>query len=351
MQNVSNTVFENLINGSFVTDNNFTNAFNYDERITSVYASYSKSNLFKANISLQAGLRGEHTNGTGEITTTGFQLQKDYFNVFPSIFLTKQLKNKNSVGVSYSRRINRPNYSRFNPTIFYLTDFTSQVGNPDLDPAYTNAFELNYNSSNLNIQMYYNDVNGEQREILTRLSDTELRYQWRNIDQTSIYGLSMSYNKKVKSWMDLFINTWWYGKSYRSSFADAVDNINTAKGTFQGRMATRFKLPKNISLEVSFQYNGPETNGQFETGENYSFYIDTSMKLSKSLYLYVNVVDPFDRLRYIFINRQPMVQTSQFRNNFSRSIRFTLQYNFDLGGKTKNVRYRRSSQDVKNRSY
>ena len=350
VENKSESLFENLINNEYILDNNFTNSFNYDEQIIAIYGSYAIENLFDYKLNLQIGVRGEYTKGKGEIIASNFKLKKDYFNFFPSFFLTKELENRKSVGISISRRVSRPNYRRFNPTIFYLTDFTSQVGNPDLDPSYTNAFELNYNSSNLNVQLYLNDINGEGREILTQLSDTELRYQWRNIDKTSIYGLSISYNKEFNKWWTIFLNSNWYGKKYKSSFQDAVDNINEAKGTIQFRLASQFKLPFKMTSEISFEYNGSETYGQFESGENYAFYLDVSKKITKNLSFYLKVIDPFDKLRYSFKNSQQAYQTNQFRNNFNRTVRFSLQFNFNSENKTKNVRYKRSSQDLKNRS-
>jgi outer membrane receptor protein involved in Fe transport len=350
VENKSESLFENLIGSEYVIDNNFTNAFNYNEQIIATYGSYAIENLFDSKLNLQIGVRGEYTRGEGNIIESSFKLKKDYFNIFPSFFLTKKIQNRKSIGVSISRRISRPNYRRFNPTIFYLTDFTSQVGNPDLDPSYTNAFEINYNSSNLNVQLYLNDINGEGREILTQLSDTELKYQWRNIDETSIYGLSVLYNKDITKWWTIFLNSNWYGKQYRSSFQDAVDNINEAKGTIQFRLASQFKLPYKMSSEISFEYNGSETYGQFESGENYAFYLDFSKKITKDLSFYLKVIDPLDKLRYTFKNSQQGYQTNQFRNNFNRTVRFSLQFNFNSGNKTKNVRYKRSSQDLRNRS-
>lgn len=350
VKNRSNSVFENLIDDAFIIDLNFTNAFEYKEQIAAVYGSYSLDNIFDKRISLQFGVRGEFTSGNGIVQGADVQITKDYFNIFPSVFLTKALEKKRSIGLSYSRRINRPNYSRFNPTIFYLTDFTSQVGNPDLDPAYTNAFEINYNSSSLNLQLYFNDINGESREILTQLNDTELRYQWRNIDKTTIYGISLSYNQKINTWCTMFFSTSYYQKKYLSTFADAVDNIDTSKGTIQGRIASQISLPFNIKSEISFEYNGDETYGQFESLENYAFYLDVSKKITNDLNVYLKVIDPFDKLRYQFRNTQQNIQTTQFRNNFNQAIQVSLQYNFDFGGKTKGIRYNRSSQELKNRS-
>jgi len=350
VENTSNTLFEDLINGEYVINTNFTNSFDYDEQIVAGYTSYVFNRFLMDGMSLQVGLRGEYTKGRGEIPDTDFRLSKDYFNLFPSVFLSKELKNRTSVGVSYSRRINRPNYIRFNPTIFYITDFTSQVGNPDLDPTYTNALELTYNSSNLNLLLFFNDIQGEAREILTQISPTELRYQWRNLDNTYIYGLSASYNKKINDWWTIFGAMSWYGKTYKSTFADAVDNIDVSKGTIQFQLSSQMRLPWGISSEVSFEYNGPETNGQFETGENYAFYLNLSKRVTKDLAFYVQVTDPFDNLRYIFTNEQSGVRTSQFRNNFNTSVRVTMRYNFDFGGETKQFRVNKSNQDLRNRS-
>ncbi|EDP96429.1 outer membrane beta-barrel protein [Kordia algicida OT-1] len=350
VENTSNTVFEDLINGEYVVDDNFTNSFNYDEQIVAGYASYAIDKFITEGLSLQVGLRGEFTKGRGEIPNSNFTLSKDYFNLFPSVFLTKQLKNKASVGISYSRRINRPNYMRFNPTIFYITDFTSQVGNPDLDPTYTNALELTYNKSDLNVLLFFDDIQGEAREILTQTSPTELRYQWRNLDKTYIYGMSASYNKRVNDWWTLFGAVSWYGKTYKSTFADAVDNIDVSKGTVQFQVASQMKLPWNMTSEISFEYNGPETNGQFETGENYAFYINLSKRITKDLSFYLKITDPFDNLRYIFTNTQRGIRTNQFRNNFNTSVRLTMRYNFDFGGETKKFRVNKSNSDLRNRS-
>jgi len=130
VDNNSTSLFENLINGQFLSDENFTNSFAYNEQISALYGSYTIDDLFDSKLNLKFGVSGEYTRGTGEIITTGYKSKRDYFDLFPSIFLTKSLSDKRTLAFSYSRRINRPNYSRFNPTIFYLTDFTSQVGNP-----------------------------------------------------------------------------------------------------------------------------------------------------------------------------------------------------------------------------
>lgn len=350
VNNANEAKFENFIDGEYIVDENFSNVFEYDEQIYGIYVTYAIDTLFSPTFDLEIGLRGEYTSGNGRIPDTEFSFKKKYFNIFPSLFLTKELPKNKYLVLSYSRRINRPNYQRFNPTIFYITDFTSQVGNPELDPSYTNAFELNYNSSDINAMVYFNDINGEAREILKQLIDSKLRYQWRNIDQTSVYGMSFSANRKVVDWLRLNLNTSLFGKDYKSTFNDVIENIETSKITFRGRFSIQMELPYEVISEMSFQYNGPEIYGQFEAGENHAFYFNFSKKITNKLFMSVNISDPFNQLRYTFKNNQKAFQTYQFRNNYRRKIDFLVRYNFDLGRETKDIELQESNRTLRNRS-
>lgn len=349
VDNTNETLFENDINGLYIPDPTFTNDFNYREKITAGYISFRTDSLFKSGVSLLAGLRAEYTDGKGNIPSQSYTKSRNYLDVFPSIFLNRNIGSNSGIGLSYSRRIYRPGYSSFNPTIFYLTDFTSSVGNPELKPSYTNAFEATYNSPLINLMVYYNKTDGEQREILKRLSDTELRYQWRNIDDSQQIGLSISANKKVNNWLQLFLNASCYNKIYKSTFQDA-ENIDAGKATFQGRFITAFTFSDTFRSDISFEYNGPETYGQFTSAENYAFYINASKKINDRLSIFLKVVDPFDQLRYAFNNTQSQIRTTQYRNNFSRTISLYCVINFATGRNTKDIQIKNSNQDLKNRA-
>lgn len=349
VDNESSTTFQNLVEGTFVIDPNFSNAFNYQEQIIAGYASLALDSLFKSNVSLQTGVRAEYTDGEGRIPSNNYRQARHYLNLFPSVFLSKETQNA-TYNISYSRRINRPNYSSFNPTIFYLTDFTSQIGNPDLQPSYTHAFEAGMSISRWNVLGYYNRTKGEPREILKRLDAETLQYQWRNIDRSQVYGISVSGNETLIGSLRVNARASWYGKTYRSTFTDNVDNIDVAKGTFQGRLALNASLPWDIRGEIAFEYNGPETYGQFESAENYAFYFNLSKRINNQLSLYLNVVDPFDNLRYAFQNTQREIRTTQFRNTFPRTISLTAILSLSAGTKTKRFQIDNSNRDVRNRT-
>src|SRR5690606_24201450 len=85
---------------------------------------------------------------------------KKYNSFFPSAFFTYELSESSDVSLSYSRRIQRPRGRMLNPFNNLSSNVNIFVGNPDLDPAYTNAFDLGYikkwNKLTFNTSMYFN---------------------------------------------------------------------------------------------------------------------------------------------------------------------------------------------------
>ena len=104
------------------------------------------SQELKGGLSYQVGLRVENTNIKGEQITTDTSFTRHYTDFFPTAFVMKKWgkKDKHAVRVSYSRRIDRPNYQDLNPFRFFLDKYTFQQGNPNLTPQYSNNFDINY---------------------------------------------------------------------------------------------------------------------------------------------------------------------------------------------------------------
>lgn len=125
------------LNGQYVNDTLLTNHFKYDERITAGYVNFHQS---YPHLTVQVGLRAEYTSSTGTLMNAGQQpVRRNYFDLFPAVFVNHTLNDKNEIGVSYSRRIDRPGYDNLNPFIYYIDQYTYQVGNPFLKPQYTTS--------------------------------------------------------------------------------------------------------------------------------------------------------------------------------------------------------------------
>jgi len=122
-----------------------TNLFHYNEDITALYASLHGNGK---QFSWQFGLRGEHTTVKGRSTnlrkTEIAQPDTSYLNLFPTLFLRYKLSANHQIGLSASRRIDRPNYQDQNPFIYFLDALNSEQGNAYLKPQYTSSIEISY---------------------------------------------------------------------------------------------------------------------------------------------------------------------------------------------------------------
>jgi outer membrane receptor protein involved in Fe transport len=134
--------FYNLSTG-YVYDSALSNRFFYTEKISAAYINGNKG--FK-KFSLQAGLRAEQIHLSGNQEAGKVTFDSTYTQLFPSIFLNYKLNANQSIGISVSRRIERPSYAQLNPFRTILDPTLVATGNPYLLPQLSWSYELNYKS-------------------------------------------------------------------------------------------------------------------------------------------------------------------------------------------------------------
>jgi hypothetical protein len=106
--------------GDLVLDPALSNHFRYTERVRAAYANFSGKVAVKTD--LMVGLRTEQTHSVGNSFTLKNVVERDYLNLFPSLFLSRPLSAKHSLAFSYSYRIDRPNYQNLNPARVHVAD-------------------------------------------------------------------------------------------------------------------------------------------------------------------------------------------------------------------------------------
>lgn len=110
--------------------------FDYNEHIGAAYATLATQ---IKHWSAKLGLRGEYTYAYNSTST----VKQNYFNLFPTAFVGYTSSDmKKRVNISYTRRIQRPNYAQLNPFRNYIDAHTANEGNPDLKPCFSNNFAL-----------------------------------------------------------------------------------------------------------------------------------------------------------------------------------------------------------------
>jgi outer membrane receptor protein involved in Fe transport len=92
-----------------------------------------------------AGLRDEYT--TTSANFPGAQQIPSYNKLVPSITLTHKLDETQSLKLSYTYRIQRPDYGSLNPFYNISDPHNISVGNPNLKPEIGHNYEFGYNKS------------------------------------------------------------------------------------------------------------------------------------------------------------------------------------------------------------
>ena len=113
--------FFDASNGTLVNDVNKTNHFLYDEYNYAGYFNYNK--VFK-KFDFQIGLRGEQSQVKTHQLRGDLKFDTSYFKLFPSAFFNYKIKEQQTLGISVSRRIDRPGYADLNPFL-YLIDVST----------------------------------------------------------------------------------------------------------------------------------------------------------------------------------------------------------------------------------
>jgi iron complex outermembrane receptor protein len=258
--------FYNVDNGESVLDITRSNQFTYTENVNAAYLNYqAKIKKF----AFQAGLRAEQTNSIGDliayVPTDNRKVERHYLNFFPSGGVTYDLNPKNALSLTYSRRIDRPQYQNLNPFEFKLDELSYMKGNPFLKPQYTNNVELSHTFNyTLNTSVSYAYTTDFFTEVIGT-SDTVAGASYLttlNVGTRAIATISVSYPFNVTKWWSTYTNV----SAYNSHQKGEVDNggtIDISRNSASIFHQTNFKLPKDFSIQLSGFYNSPGIWGAY----------------------------------------------------------------------------------------
>jgi len=256
--------FSDLSSGTPQNDVNKTNRFFYDENNQAGYLNYGRD--FK-KISLQFGLRAEQTNVKTRQVKGDKRWDSSYVQLFPSAFFNYKLKEDRTLGISVSRRIDRPGYNQLNPFLFLIDVTTYSTGNPGLLPQFTWSYELSYTLKNLAFTLGYSHTTKNQNIVIARFKDVfpaipsedNVTVQIPvNLTSSDYYGLTVAAPVKIRAWWNIINNIIVYYNHFNGNLGGTA--LNNGRAVFQGSSNSSFSLKKGWSAELSASLN---TGGQY----------------------------------------------------------------------------------------
>jgi len=319
-------------------NNDLYNRFIYNQDVHALYATYSGR---VKKFGYQLGLRGEYSKldtKSEDYTFKSTPFKKDYFSLFPSAFVSYALPGENEIQLNYTRRISRPWGPQLN-SFMNITDSTNiSFGNPELNPEYSNAFELNYikNWENhmLSISGYYRTTDDVIQSI-RYLDGNVMKSTYENVAQTQSTGVELVGKSKLFKILDLTttVNLFYYkldGFSYlpKESVIPVIGNADE-DFSWNARMIANIILPRATSFQLTGNYNAKQAVAQGTRKSNYS--LDAGLRksfMNKKFSLSINARDILDsRSQQTLTYGAGFIQNSKNWRG-GRQVGFTLTYNF-----------------------
>ncbi|WP_224996158.1 outer membrane beta-barrel family protein [Cesiribacter sp. SM1] len=305
----------------------FTNDFLYQENISAAYANWSGA-LGKINV--MAGLRAEHTWYQGRSVKNDSTAKNQYLSLFPSLFLKRELNKKNQLGLSYSRRVDRPSYQDLNPFFSLLDVTTYSKGNPLLQPQFTHQLQLSHTfNKSVVTNLTYSVTDGPMTEVI-ETEGLDAFQTNRNLGKLTNWSLNISLPVTITKWWNMQNNLSAYHKKYTGTYlAQQLDVEQLSTNFF---IMNSFRLPHNFSAELSGFYRSPMVWGTMQinsmyrvnAGLQYSFWDrNASLKLSAN-----------DIFRTQVFSGQSVVGENKIKiESRGETRRVNLSFNYRFGNK------------------
>ncbi|MGF6928098.1 ferric enterobactin receptor [Chitinophaga sp. W2I13] len=235
--------------------NNYKNSDN-------VYAAYVSISNTIGNFGYKVGVRAESSNYTGDLLNNGQHFSNNYpVSLFPSLFLSQKLKHDQELQVSYTRRINRPNFFQLIP----FTDSTDKLnitkGNPGLVPEFTTSLEMSYlktlkGNNTILASLYYRHTNNLITRYLTKETDP---VNGQELLVNTYINANSSYSAGAEVTAMYNFTKWWSATAnvnlYNSKInTDNVTQSQDALWSWFGKLNSTFKLPANFEVQLTGTY-------------------------------------------------------------------------------------------------
>lgn len=325
-------------------DKLFFNRFIYKQDLHAFYTTLS----YKfGTLSLMGGLRGEYWRVNTESYTWEQEhdaslreqpFKKDYFQLFPSVFMSWQMTETQQLQLNYTRRLRRPWGGQLNSFRDTRDATTVSFGNPYLTPEFSNSFSLNYlkqwNDHSLLVSAYYRPTTDVIQRISYKNQEDGLFYQTSmNVAKSVSTGLEMTVKNKLWRILDLTTsaNAYYYrlnGFSYDID-GQTVTGNSDHNFTWNARMTASLMLPYDISIQTTGRYTARQVITQGYRKANYSIDFGARKNFFNKLFtLSVNCRDLLDSRRFETFTSGPNFTRHQINRRGGRRVSMTLTWNF-----------------------
>lgn len=330
-----------LLNG--VWEANEQTAFlTYEEDVTAGFMTVGKK--MGEGMYAKAGLRLEETMLERSDVLLMDKTRQRYLNWFPSFYFSKTFNQRQSISLSYNRRLRRPNFFALGSRVVKINDFNYSAGNPFLQPQFIGKYDLTFHHKSHVFSLYLNRVKDAINGIY--LLDGEVTtYKQFNDGEQRQYGLEYSRSGKI--------NEWWFLVSsahfYHRLFIDEMGNDQFRQTSYNLRVSNQLKINETTGIDLTARFVSPKSDAFYEADGFY--FADLFLRktfFNKRLNIRVALFDIFNSRR--FKNLRPFSDFETLNDRKPRSRYLSLRMSYQFANKNKTTgKKNKSKNEVKNR--
>lgn len=325
----------------YLFDSSLSNKLQYHQKIYALYSelSFPVGKLFDAKI----GARYERTDINSFYSDVPQQSNTPGYNTFvPSVFFLKKLGDNQTIKLSYSKRIDRPDFRDLNTFINTSDPKNITTGNPYLKPEIGNRYELAYSrelgttgffvitafyrANNHDIQpfiVYYPSLKIGDSTYTSVAVTTRQNIGLEKNMGISLFG-SINFTKKLNIRANIFI-------FYRHTINALDTGYNSKSLNYRFNLNAAYQFSKSLAGEFFGNFNSArhEAQGSYPSFTTYSIALRKQIWKKKGS-LAFTATNPFDE----YVNQRTLVFGPGFSVTSLRKIpyrSFGLNFTWKFG--------------------
>ena len=253
------------------------------------------------------------------------------YNTFvPSIFFSKKLTDDQTLKLSFSKRIERPDYMDLNPFINTSDPKNITTGNPYLKPEIGYRFEFSYNHN-------FEKIGSVMATAFYRINDNDIQpyivfYPEYTVGDTTYTNVSVSTRQNIGTeknmGLNLFADVHITPKLtlrsnliffYRHTINTIDPGYNSNSFNYRLNMNAAYQFSPTLAAEFFGNFNSPrhEAQGTYPSFITYSFAMRKQLWNKKGS-IALTAINPFNQ----YVNQRTTIYGSNFTTNSLRQIPF-----------------------------
>ena len=336
-------VFKDALGDGNWALSNLSNKFSFDDQ---VHAGYGVLSQTVGKFDLQGGLRAEWSNRNFALANST-SYPYNYHSLFPSGVIMYKPSEQTQLKVSYSRRIRRPGTQELNPFPVFFDQQNVFIGNPQLNPEYTDAIELGASKTgqlgSIQLSPFYRHtkdvirVNINTADTVDGREVTSVSFQ--NLDKSNSWGTDLNGSLRLGPKLNALAGLNVFKVVTDGGSQSALGSNAVA---WSARINATTQLNPTVILQANYFYRGPM---KIEKGK-FSQMQMTNITLRKKLdgdnmSVAVRFADPFNTMKFRIKAGDDNLEQITARRFGVRATYFTFQWNY---GKPPRVRLPQQDQ-------